>query len=257
MESEFLVKIPGKGLLLKEIAFSYLVRIEDDFNMTIDEMANYLRCSYDYVQKNIAPYIHHIYINSVANKALTEHDTKGVHTHLFTKRKLFSRRGFQEFLLKESVLLVDRNRYYIDELSMAAREKLDEIAKNQEKEMTTLEAFRKIATKQVNRMYSKIELKDKRVENVVVNEMPVELYSLKDFLEGIEDLHLKFKYKVLVYRYLEGKGVPKIKVQSLVRYRKEDVKQAVDMSFPLIVDREKLLLAIENEIELLTCNQQK
>lgn len=257
MESEFQVKINGEGQTLESIADLYLGLIEDDFNMTIDEMANFLRCSYDYVQKNIAPYIHHIYINSVANKALVEHDTKGVHTHLFTKRKLFSRRGFQGFLLKESVLLVNRNRYYIDELSTASREKLDKIAKNQEKEMTTLEAFRKIATKQVNRMYSKIELKDKRVENVVVNEMPMELYSLKDFLEGIEDLHLKFKYKVLVYRYLEGNGVPKIKVQSLVRYRKEDVKQVVDMSFPLIVDRERLLLAIENEIELLICNQQK
>jgi len=64
-------------------------------------------------------------------------------------------------------------------------------------------------------MYSKIQLKNKRVKTVVVNEVPGELYSLKDLLEGIENLHLKFKYKVLVYRYIEVKGIPKIKIQSL------------------------------------------
>jgi len=49
MDSEFLVRIPGKGIPLKEIAFSYLVQIENDFNITIGEMTEYLRCSYDYV----------------------------------------------------------------------------------------------------------------------------------------------------------------------------------------------------------------
>jgi hypothetical protein len=55
MENEFLVKIDGARQTLKSIASLYLRLIEDDFNMTIDEMADYLSCSYDYVQKNIAP----------------------------------------------------------------------------------------------------------------------------------------------------------------------------------------------------------
>lgn len=61
MESEFLVKAPGVEQNLEGIASLYLELIEDDFNITIDEMAAYLGCSYDYIQKYIAPYIHHIY----------------------------------------------------------------------------------------------------------------------------------------------------------------------------------------------------
>ncbi|WP_254914876.1 hypothetical protein [Bacillus thuringiensis] len=79
MESEFLVKINGNGESLEEIASLYLRLIEEDFNMTIDEMASYLSCSYDYVQKNIAPYIHHVYINSVANKALVTYGEDSDH----------------------------------------------------------------------------------------------------------------------------------------------------------------------------------
>lgn len=123
MDSEFLIKIPGKGLSLEEIASSYLELIEDDFNITIEEMADYLSCSYDYVQRNIAPCIYHVYINSVANKALFTHCEGSKYVELFTKRKLFSRSEFQQFLLKESVLLVDRQRYYLDELSIASRRK--------------------------------------------------------------------------------------------------------------------------------------
>ncbi|MBU5220572.1 hypothetical protein KQI67_28840 [Bacillus albus] len=49
MENEFLVKIDGAGRILESIASLYLRLIEDDFNITIDEMADYLSCSYDYV----------------------------------------------------------------------------------------------------------------------------------------------------------------------------------------------------------------
>ncbi|USP55941.1 hypothetical protein J2N67_006190 (plasmid) [Bacillus thuringiensis] len=49
MESEFLVKINGNGESLEGIASLYLRLIEEDFNITIDEMANFLSCSYDYV----------------------------------------------------------------------------------------------------------------------------------------------------------------------------------------------------------------
>ncbi len=135
MESEFLVKINGEGQTLESIASLYLGLIKDDFNMTIDEMADYLSCSYDYVQKNIAPYVHHIYINFVANKALNQHGDKSKYIDLFTKRKLFSRIGFQQFVLEESVLLCDRERYYLNELSAAARERLEVIVKNKRKKL--------------------------------------------------------------------------------------------------------------------------
>ena len=207
--------------------------------MTIDEMADYLSCSYDYVQKNIAPCIHHVYINSVANKALVTHGEESKHIGLFTKRKLFSRKGFQQFILKESVLLGDRERYYLNELSAAARENLGEIAKSQERKTTTSKMFEIIALQQTNFLYSKTELMNKVVKEFAISEFPVKLYSLKNLLDGIEDLNMKFQYKVTFYRYLKQQGIPKIKVQSLIRYRKEDLENTAVFSLPLVVDKKK------------------
>lgn len=53
MKDKYLIKIEGKGLTLEEIADSYYELIDSDFNMTINDMANYLRCSYDYIQKTL------------------------------------------------------------------------------------------------------------------------------------------------------------------------------------------------------------
>ncbi|MDX5960323.1 hypothetical protein SIL04_22740 [Bacillus cereus group sp. BfR-BA-00331] len=248
MESEFQVKINGEGQTLESIADLYLGLIEEDFNMTIDEMADYLSCSYDYVQKNIAPYVHHIYINFVANKALFTHKDESKYIELFIKRKLFSRVGFQQFVLKNSFLLGDRDRYYLDELSPAAKEKLGELAKNQEKKTTTEKMYETIALQQANLLYSETELTNPVIKEFKVSEFPIKLYSLKDLLDGIEDLNMKFRYKVKVYRYLKQQGIPKIKIQSLIRYRREDIESAADFSLPLVVDKEKLLSNIETVI---------
>ncbi|WP_414835526.1 hypothetical protein [Bacillus sp. Ba 3] len=79
---------------MESIASLYLRLIKDDFNITIDEMADYLSCSYDYVQKNIAPCIHHIY-----QFALVTHCEESEHIGLFTKRKLFFRKELSGFIL--------------------------------------------------------------------------------------------------------------------------------------------------------------
>ncbi|WP_257128364.1 hypothetical protein [Bacillus wiedmannii] len=229
---------------MEEIASSYLELIEDDFNITIEEMADYLSCSYDYVQRNIAPCIYHVYINSVANKALFTHCEDSKYVELFTKRKLFSRSEFQQFLLKESVLLVDRQRYYLDELSIASREKLMGLAKKQEQKTTT-KMFETIALQQTSLLYSKTDLMNKVVKEFPVSELPMKLYSLKDLLDGIDDLNLKFRYKVSVYRYLEKQGIPKMKIQSLIRYRREDLENTAVYSLPLLVDKKEVLTSIE------------
>lgn len=63
VENEFFVKIDGTGQTLESIVSLYLGFIEKNFNMTIDEMANYLSCSDDYVQKSIASHLYCIYQN--------------------------------------------------------------------------------------------------------------------------------------------------------------------------------------------------
>jgi len=249
VESKFLVKINGNGESLEGIASLYLRLIEEEFNMTIDEMANYLSCSYDYVQKNIAPYIHHVYINSVANKALVTYGEDSEHRELFTKRKLFSRTEFQRFLLEESVLLGDCERYYLNELSSTAREKLSRMAENQEQETTITKLFETIALQHTNILYSKTQLMNKVVKEFPLSNFPVKLYSLKDLLGGIEDLNIKFRYKVMVYRYMKQQGIPRIKIQSLIRYRREDLEDTAVFSLPLVVDKERIISNVEKFLE--------
>ena len=68
-------------------------------------------------------------------------------------------------------------------------------------------------------------------------------------LNGIEELNMKFQYKVVVYRYLKKQGIPKLKLQSLVRYRHEDLKKVAVCSFPLAIEKEKLLSRLENILQ--------
>lgn len=114
------------------------------------------------MKKNIAPYVHHIYINFVANKALFTHKDESKYIELFIKRKLFSRVGFQQFVLKNSFLLGDRDRYYLDELSPTAKEKLGELAKNQEKKLLPKKCM-KLTLQQANLLYSETELTNLRL----------------------------------------------------------------------------------------------
>ncbi|HHP1064541.1 hypothetical protein V5R22_30695 [Bacillus thuringiensis] len=150
--------------------------------------------------------------------------------------------GFQQFVLKNSFLLGDRDRYYLDELSPTAKEKLGELAKNQEKKTTTEKMY------ETNATAGKSSIFGNRINEFKVSEFPIKLYSLKDLLDGIEDLNMKFRYKVKVYRYLKQQGISKIKIQSLIRYRREDIESAADFSLPLVVDKEKLLSNIETVI---------
>jgi len=79
--------------------------------------------------------------------------------------------------------------------------------------------------------------------------LPVNLYSLKELVEDIEDLNMKFRYKVMVYRYLKSQGIPKIQMQSLIRYRKEDLEKKAVFSLPLVVDKKEILLSVEKNLK--------
>ncbi|PFB14627.1 hypothetical protein [Bacillus cereus] len=60
---------------------------------------------------------------------------------------------------------------------------------------------------------------------------------------------MKFRYKVMVYRYLESKGIPKIQIQSLIRYRREDLEKTAVFSLPLVVDKKEILLSVEKNLK--------
>ncbi|CAM4407422.1 hypothetical protein BAMA_10360 [Bacillus manliponensis] len=247
------IKIAGKGLSLEDIASVYLDLIETDFDMTISEMADYLSCSYDYIQKNIAPVISHIYINSVAKKALQLHESDSGQDHLFTKRKLFSRSSFGKYILENTSIVVSKNRYLFHDLSESSRRKLQQLASSTGEDDLSFDLFKSIAIEQAKNKYSSVDLEDRTVKKLPLSKFPEKLYSLKEIMEGKTDSELKFNYKMEFYRYIEKQGIPKIEFQSLIRYKKEDLEKKAVFLLPLTVVKGDLLEAVEefitNELE--------
>lgn len=119
------------------------------------------------------------------------------------------------------------------------------MAENQEQETTITKLYETIVLQQANILYSKTQLISKVVREFPLNNFPVKLYGLKDLLNGIEDLNIKFRYKVMVYRYLKQQGIPRIKVQSLIRYRRKDLEDIAVFSLPLAVDKKRIISNIE------------
>ena len=238
VKSDKQISISGRNH--EVIASQYINLMDNGFNLTMAEIASYLRCSYLYVQKNIAPYIQHIVINNIARKALFDwHGDHEIHRHLFIKRILFSRSDFNQFFLQEAKLIRAYDQYFFTDLSEKAQQYLMQKTKKNK------DTARKIIKKHAN------ELREKWPDNLPkktviesISQMPVELYSLKDLVE------IKFRYNMDAYRFINDYGIPKIKIGSLIRYRKEDIDNGTDvaLSWPLVfeIKREKMLQHLES-----------
>jgi hypothetical protein len=181
---EHSIKIEGKTW--DEIAYNYLGYFSEGWTLTIDDLAGYLRCHYNYILHNVSQNVPHIYINRAANKALYRYfqDPLGGSVYeghdeffpLITKKYLFHPDTVEEYFLKNMTLVT---------------EKLV-------KDKKTKKEIKKITK-------SKLE------------EFPPQLLSAKDFIEnGI------FDYDVQLRRFVLNHGVPKVIYKNLVRYRRED-----------------------------------
>lgn len=238
-ESNKLVKVSGEGIGLEGISSLYIDYIRNDFNMTISEMASYLSCSYGYVQKNIAPNIKHVLLNDVARKALFEYERESEYNYLFTKRKLFSRSDFNRFIIETSELIVTSERYCLDDLNDQAKDALLKKAKQNEEKAKKI--YFELAQKATPTFYNDTSV---RVEKM--NKIPEQLYSLKDLTNN--KLNLAFNYNIEVYRFLKKKGVPKVSLQSLVRYRKEDLERDVVFTLPININKREFINLIEKDL---------
>lgn len=241
-----LIKVKGSGKPLEGIAAEYLQMMENGFNLTAEEIAEYLRCSYVYVIKNMQQHIRHIVINaSVARKALIRYGMEEQdYTHLFTKRKLFYRPDFEQYFLKNAELVTSYERYDLDDLSVEAWEKLLLLANGKE---SIVQRLFKELVKMATKVFTSSELELTQP----LDKLPKRLYSVKDLVtEGIGNR--TFKDTRNVYFFLEKYSVKKVRFGSLIRFREDDLQQALEKP-PLITlssryHKKKILEWVEEQI---------
>lgn len=234
--SSKVVLIEGEGRSLVDIAGEYISYIINGFDLTISEIADYLGCSYNFVQKHIQSKVRHIRINQVARQGLLEFEGDSEYRPLFTKRRLFDRKDFFErFIPEEATITKPAQRLFLEDLSPAARKSLMEKAHFNEVE--AIKFFQVLVKKAPKRRPL-----DPVKPSEPLGRTPKELLSIKDMT------NLKFKYNIEAYRYIAKHAIPKIKVCSLVRYDREDVERKPAAILPVSVSKEAVLKWIEDQL---------
>ena len=131
-----LLFIPHEGtvkLLIQEVDIcqKYIEPVEDGYTLTVDEVASYLRCTYQHVIDKLVPEISHIRITETSKMLLLKYvkvydldDILGNISSLFYKRILFHQGDFQEFICKNPIPIISYKRLYMDDFDPKIMEEI-------------------------------------------------------------------------------------------------------------------------------------
>ncbi|MBH8609117.1 hypothetical protein [Thermoactinomyces sp. CICC 10521] len=229
------VLIEGQGRALVDIVGEYISYIASGFDLTMNEIAEYLGCSYNFVQRHVQGKVRHIQINEVARMGLFEFEGDSEYRPLFTKRRLFDRNDFfRRFIPQEATISKPGERFFLEDLSPIARQKLMEKAHFSESEAVKI--FQSMVKDAPKRTRGKRNPEP-------LGYTPKELLSLRDIVET-----KMFNYNMESYRYIAKNAIPKIKLYSLVRYDRQDVERQPAAILPLGVSKKSVLNWIENQL---------
>lgn len=209
-----LYKVDGQGLKLLDIVNEYINLMEDDYNLTVDDLAYYIGCGRDYVVNSLKQHIKHIRINTVVREAIKEYQIKDYisisdQTYmLFMKRILFSQENFKRFILENCKVQHQYKKLKFEEFNF----EVDSVRQKDE----LIHKLNDISYK----------LFGECTEPVIksIDYMPKKLYSMKE-LKQIHGLN----YNVEFYRFTYKFAVNKIKLFNNVRYDIEDFETGNDI----------------------------
>ncbi|MEG0296834.1 MAG: hypothetical protein RR620_08940 [Clostridium sp.] len=100
---ENLLKVNGEKKSREAIGQKYIDLIEDDYNVTVDEICDYLRVSKPYFNRYKTD-IKHISISTTVRTMCIPAALQGEEFPLITKRILYSRSDFERFILENVVI---------------------------------------------------------------------------------------------------------------------------------------------------------
>jgi hypothetical protein len=118
--SDKIIMIDGKGKRWDQIASEYVDYFSRGYTYTFEDLADYLRCGYPYIQRNVAWEIEHIYINTSVNQMLYKYFKDEVYGHgindrideyhfsLITKKFLFRWKDIEQYFLNEMSLVTPK-----------------------------------------------------------------------------------------------------------------------------------------------------
>jgi hypothetical protein len=212
-----LIKIEGKGKPSTEIYITYLEYIQSKgFCVTTDEIATYLRASYQYVTENILPEVLHIRINDSARSIIlktlrAEGKDNDKLFSLVMKRVLFEKESFQQYILSNARYERIYKRIYPsdfdEEVFTTLKMQLKKFNEGRKRPISLERLLQMVMDSYVPKHFI--------IEPVYqpLTSFPSELVSQRDLMG--ED---RFTYKVTFYRYIEQTGINKVKIDNLVRY---------------------------------------
>jgi len=231
-----------EGVPIAALASNVVDYINEGYTLTIQEIADHLSVSYDYVRTRIVKDVSHIVLTSYAKQACFKF--YGDQEHLidyFKKRLLISRSDYMDYILEKGSVVKKEQQLFIYDLPLEIRETFESIPSKKAK--TWLK-------KLLNDCLPPFEIKEE--EQVEQLEMyPEHLVSNKEIINGaVRPLH--FNYDIEVARYIAKFGIPKIKINNtLIRYRLEDIKHIdkIVAVFPLTIKKKKLMEDLKERYE--------
>jgi hypothetical protein len=208
------IKLEGKGETVRDILNLYVEHIREGYNLTVEEICNYLQCSKVYFLSNYRDSIKHIRITVIVRDIfftllkkgeldLLEADMDKL-IRLFLKRILYNREDFNRFIKENCFVEHKYKRLTLEDFNLKIV--------NFKDRMDTIDLLNGIS----------FDLYGRCKEGIIkpINYVPDELNSLKTALK-----EFGMKYDVEFYRLVKAKGVNKICLGNLARYDLEDFEE--------------------------------
>ena len=128
-----LIIIDGQNRNPEEIADEYREYMREGYNLCTEEIADYLRCNYQTAHRKFTSTLRRIGITERARNILFNSEINGEDlTPLFTKRRLYNRADFEEYLLDQAHWVITRDAYRFSDLSEDFLERLEYWAEKKE-----------------------------------------------------------------------------------------------------------------------------
>lgn len=216
----------GTGKTLIEITDWYFEQIQlYQFQLTVEEIATFLDCSYDFVLEKVVPFIPHIRITQSIRPELLKREGDGQWHSLLYKRILLQSSAWTDYLKEQATYSLKYERISIEEI-----EEIEEIQKwflqndlskvdgLHQLNLAMLKLLRPFESSEQPNLIEKIKIDDSQLQRKWV--------SLKTVMKK-----KGFRHRIQAIRYLEQKGVNPIHFNGIARYDLREIEEEV-LAYP-------------------------
>lgn len=231
-----------KGVPTVALAQQVVEYIEEGYTLTIQDIANHLAVTYDYARTKIVPEVSHVVLTTYAKQACFKFfGDREEFLDYFKKRLLISKEDYNRYIVENSFCIKKNQRVLFEDFPSFIREKLINL---DNKEISLIVS--KVLDNKQGLNYSNVE-----EDMTLINEFHNDLVSSKDLFNGAA-APIVFRYDIDIHRFCFKYGIPKIKINNLVRYQLKEFQLNLFTVIPLGITKE---VFIQDVIKLVEKNQ--